>query len=186
MRITGGTLGGRIINVPKKGVRPTQERVREAVFSSLAGGIEGARVLDLFAGSGALGLEAWSRGAGHVCWVEQDARTFQMLKANVRTLCGAEAADHCMRADVMVYLRRCRNTYDFILADPPYEGHTLNFDTYQFLESIATQGCLKLEGCLILEQRASQAVSEHPSWVIAKSKSYGDTRVLYYALNPEP
>ena len=177
-------MGGRIIKVPRSGVRPTQERVREAVFSSLAEGIEGARVLDLFAGSGALGIEAWSRGAGHVCWVEQDARTFQMLKSNVRALCGDEAAVHCVRAEAIAYLGRCRDTYDFILADPPYAGHTSVFDTYQFLEAIAKQGCLKLEGCLILEQRASQTVTEHPGWVVAKSKTYGDTRVLYYSLKP--
>jgi 16S rRNA (guanine(966)-N(2))-methyltransferase RsmD len=89
MRVTGGTLGGRLLKVPKgDAVRPTQDMVRQALFSSFATLVPGSRFLDLFAGSGAVGLEAWSRGAAYVCWVESDPRAFRVLKENVETLCG--------------------------------------------------------------------------------------------------
>ncbi len=186
MRVTGGTLGGRTIRVPRGGVRPTQERVREAVFSSIGADMVGSRVLDLFAGSGALGLEAWSRGAEYVCWVEQDGRVYQNLKANVQALCEEEAARGCVRADVFAFLKRCRDAYDFILADPPYDGHTEPFRSDRFLEMISCGECLRPGGQLILEQRSSCPITEHPDWLIAKDKTYGETRILFYVQNLKP
>ena len=92
MRITGGELGGRRLEVSPT-IRPTQDMVRQAIFSALAAVVPGARVLDLFAGSGSLGLEAWSRGAGSVCWVEGDGRTLALLKKNVELLTGPLGRD---------------------------------------------------------------------------------------------
>ena len=92
MRITGGELGGRRLEVSPT-IRPTQDMVRQAVFSVLAARVPEARVLDLFAGSGSLGLEAWSRGAASVCWVEGDGKTCAILKKNVETLAGAPGRD---------------------------------------------------------------------------------------------
>ena len=186
MRITGGELKGRQIKTPRGGVRPTQERVREALFSSIGPALEGKRILDLYAGTGALGLEAWSRGAGEVTWVENDARTWQVLKSNVSDLCGASVARGCVRADAFRFLARCAEPHDFILADPPYEGHTDAVQTTKLLEQIYERNCLQPDGGVIVEQRASQAVMEHPAWQILKDKKYGDTRILFYVLNPEP
>lgn len=183
IRITGGALGGRTVRVSRAGVRPTQERVREAVFSSIGAAITGRRVLDLFAGAGALGLEAWSRGAEQVCWVEQDGSVYQQLKANVRALCGEDAARGCIRADAFAFIKRCREAYDFILADPPYAEHSGSFKCDRFLEMIFHGGCLCPGGRLILEQRSSCPITEHPDWTIAKNKIYGETRILFYALN---
>ena len=105
MRITSGHLKGRTIRVPAAGVRPSQDRLRESLFSSLGGRLDGWRVLDLFAGSGALGLEAWSRGAHEVVWIESHPRTFAVLRENVRALClpEAETTRHarCVRGDAM-------------------------------------------------------------------------------------
>ena len=86
MRITSGILGGRTFKVPKVGVRPTTERTREAVFSSIAAVVPGARVLDLFAGAGGLGLEAWSRGAAHVTAVENVSQHWKNLQKNFQNL----------------------------------------------------------------------------------------------------
>src|SRR5437868_14910167 len=93
-RIVAGVAGGRRLVVPPRGTRPTSERVREALFSALdaAVGLAGARVLDLFAGSGALGLEALSRGAAHALFVESDRRAADVLRRNARTLGLAGAA----------------------------------------------------------------------------------------------
>ena len=107
MRITSGIFGGRTIKVPP-GIRPTQDKVRQALFSSLGERIGGARVLDLFAGSGALGLEAWSRGAESVCFVESDARVFPILKENIKTLCGEQPALSAIRSDAIRFLESGR------------------------------------------------------------------------------
>ena len=122
MRIVAGEWRGRRIAAPKTGlVRPTADRVREAWMSIVQGAIPGARALDLFAGSGALGLEALSRGAAFVDFVEEDARTIRALQANIAAL---GAADRCAvhRGDALPFARRLhdRAPYDLCFADPPY------------------------------------------------------------------
>jgi len=117
-------------------IRPTQEKVRQALFSALGEKIEGCRFLDLFAGTGAVGLEAWSRGASSVCWVEIDARVFSVLRRNVLHLCvsqgdanGNEAGassikTRTVRADAVKFLSKTGREsalYDVIFADPPYD-----------------------------------------------------------------
>ncbi len=189
MRITGGQFSGRVIRTPKQGVRPTQERVREALFSSLGASLVGARVLDCFAGTGALGLEAWSRGAAQVEWVESDARTFVQLKANVTTLCGAAAARNCHRADVMTYLKRCADPetgtrgYDFILADPPYATHTRAFDWNHFLHLVDTGAWLKPDGAVLIEERAGSCWTAAAPWLTRRDRVYGHTRLRWLVLS---
>jgi 16S rRNA (guanine966-N2)-methyltransferase len=121
MRIIAGEWRGRRIRAPAGSlVRPTSDRVREAWMSSMAPRIPRARVVDLFAGSGALGLEALSRGAGEVVFVEQDRGVLEILRANVASL-GAE--DRCMivRDDAFRFLRTSKlPPFDLALADPPY------------------------------------------------------------------
>ena len=121
MRVTGGELRGREVAVPAgRAVRPTQDRVRQALFSALATRIAGSQFLDLFAGSGAVGLEAWSRGAAGVVWVEQNPRVLRVLQANIGALC-APAGVACgtaraVRSDVLGFLERpgehgCRRSW---------------------------------------------------------------------------
>jgi len=183
MRITGGVLGGRVLKVPPKGVRPTQERVREAVFSMLGEAVVDAKIWDLFAGSGAMGMEAWSRGAAVVRWVESDPRTHQQLKRNVQALCGEEAAQQCVCADVFSFLSRVsrRETVDFILADPPYDRHSGSASQAALLLPALAEAGLPGRGAhLLLEQHMAQPIGEHPAWALRKNKKYGDTRVLLY------
>ena len=123
MRIVAGTYGGRRLTAPPgRATRPTSDRVREALFSIL-GPLDGSRALDLYAGSGALGIEALSRGAASAVFVERDERAAGVLRANLDALglLGGEA--EVRRADVLAALRDARErgeTYDLVLCDPPY------------------------------------------------------------------
>jgi 16S rRNA (guanine966-N2)-methyltransferase len=119
MRIVAGTLGGRRISAPPgRDTRPTSDRVREALFSILGARVEGARVLDLFAGSGALGIEALSRGAASATFVEHSATALRTLRANLAEL-GLEAPVH--RVDALKWLRSAEDLYDLVFLDPPYD-----------------------------------------------------------------
>ncbi len=192
IRITGGSLGRRLIRVPKAGVRPTQDRVRAALFSSLADMVIGARVLDLFAGSGALGLEAYSRGAASVCWVESDRRVLAVLQDNIRQLCGAYDAagsghgDPSLRsapetrvveADALDFLRQAPEgkPFDIIIADPPYDrtGAWLK----NILRALAAGCTLNCSGLFIVELSSQCPVVPLMGWQLLKTREYGETRV---------
>ncbi len=121
MRIVAGEFGGRRLVVPRDGrVRPTADRVREAWMSILAPELEGARVLDLFAGSGALGLEALSRGAAHATFVELAPASLEALRANIASL-GAGDRAAVRRGDALRFVQGLEaGAYDVAFADPPY------------------------------------------------------------------
>jgi 16S rRNA (guanine966-N2)-methyltransferase len=123
MRVIAGRLGGRRLKAPRgRGTRPTSERVREALFAML-GDVEQARVLDLFAGTGALGIEALSRGAARVVFVERDAAAVAALRENLAALEIAGDAAEVRRVDALAALRsarRAKETYDLLFIDPPY------------------------------------------------------------------
>lgn len=123
MRVIAGRLGGRRLRAPRgRSTRPTSDRVREALFSML-GGVEGARVLDLFAGTGALGIEALSRGAQRAVFVERDTAAAGILASNLRALELPSESAEVRRADALVALRdasAARETYDLVFIDPPY------------------------------------------------------------------
>ena len=126
MRVVAGRYGGRRLTAPPgQGTRPTSDRVREALFSILgaADAVDGARVLDLYAGSGALGIEALSRGADGAVFVERDARAADVLRGNLEALGITAEQAELRRADVPAALRDARTrgeTYDLALCDPPY------------------------------------------------------------------
>src|SRR6185295_18675776 len=123
MRVVGGTAGGRRLHAPAgRALRPTSERVREAVFSSLEsmGGLDGAAVLDLFAGTGALGIEALSRGASHAVFVDADSDALAAVRSNLEAT-GLTGSGHVVRSDVVKFLERQNDVFDVAFADPPYE-----------------------------------------------------------------
>lgn len=178
MRITGGTLSRREIRVPK-GIRPTQDKVRAALFNSLGEFVVGARVLELFAGSGALGIEAWSRGADLVCWIESNRNVFRTLQDNVRALCAGEGGrTECRLADVAVFLRKgwTGEPFTLILCDPPYGEGWLE----RILPAVEEGGTLACGGLLVFEQGAMEPVIERPGWGMLREKRYGDTRLVMY------
>jgi 16S rRNA (guanine966-N2)-methyltransferase len=186
LRITGGELGGRHLRVPPgEGVRPTQDRVREALFSALQPVIRGAAFLDLFAGSGAVGLEAWSRGAGRVGWVEQDRRVFATLKANVEALLGEAATADCRCQDVFTFCRGWRGErgFDMIFADPPYalRGAGAGLAGKLLGELAADRHPLVAPGALlVLEQGAREPVAAAAGWEFLREREYGRTCLRTY------
>ena len=124
MRVIAGSLGGRRLKAPSgRRTRPTSDRVREALFAML-GGVSGARVLDLFAGTGALGIEALSRGAEHAVFVEREADAMRVLRENLRALGLSPAVAEVRPAEALKALQSARErkeTYDLLFIDPPYD-----------------------------------------------------------------
>jgi 16S rRNA (guanine966-N2)-methyltransferase len=183
MRVTGGILRGRAMEVPKTEVRPTQDKVRAALFSALAAKIPGARVLDLFAGSGAMGIEAWSRGAAYVCWVERSPRVFAVLHRNVGALCrGGEAQVLVLCDDAVDAIRQGKvgGSFDLITADPPYDRGNRWGWFEKTLQAVAQSHMLAPQGVLAYEMSADEGWGPPPEpWVVVRDKRYGGTRLLF-------
>lgn len=182
-------MRGRILKVPRgETVRPTQDMVRQALFSSLAARIPGCRFLDLFAGSGAVGLEAWSRGAAVVGWVEGDGRVFRVLQENIRILCGNEAGRtedqewRAVRGDVFHHLRglRAGGPYDIVFADPPYDRTGAERWAYRLLDELSSGEMLAADGVFVMEQARDEAEAAHPAWETVTTRTYGGTRLTVY------
>ncbi|MBN1557673.1 MAG: RsmD family RNA methyltransferase [Lentisphaerae bacterium] len=190
MRITGGTLRGRRLVVPRCGVRPTQDRLREALFSIIGARVEGARVLDLFAGTGALGLEAWSRGAARVCWVERAPRVADVLRRNVRSLAPQAGCVRVMDIRRAGGRGRLDGPYDLVFADPPYEpagtraqggdGAAVAWARF-LLDWLARADIVEAGGWFVLEERAGGVESDAalPLRRVG-SRTYGDSRVTFF------
>lgn len=172
MRVVAGELGGRRLVTPD-GVdtRPTSERVREAIFNSLfsLGAIEGARVLDLFAGSGALGIEALSRGADHATFVEQDRAALEALRENITTLeLGSQSS--VIAGDGLRHLSAAAD-YDLVLLDPPY-----GFDGWSELLGAFVSATVVIE--------SDREVDPPEGWVVHRVKRYGGTVVTLATAGP--
>ena len=187
MRVSGGVLGGRRIETPKGvRVRPTQDRVRQALFSSLAARVPAGRFLDLFAGSGAVGIEAWSRGAAHVTWVERDPRTAGILRRNVDALCrpaaGATGGTTVVVADALRWLARAVDgrAFDFVFVDPPYDRERREAWSLRLAAAIEAGGWLATAGLFILEQAADVAEATPPGWTLAAERRYGEARLWVF------
>lgn len=185
MRIISGTAGGIPIQVPKTLLRPTADRVREAVFSMLGDRTEGARVLDLFAGSGSYGLECLSRGAAGCVFVESDRAAGPVIAANLKkaSLAGGTVAS----APVESWLRNQSGTFDLIFADPPFlkQKGDRDWDAL-LLASAELQGMLAPGGVFVLESFAKAAHPPPPGspWSCAVERRYGDVVVRLFFLNP--
>jgi 16S rRNA (guanine966-N2)-methyltransferase len=176
IRIIGGRWRGRKLPVPsQEGLRPTPDRVRETLFNWLAPVIEGARCLDLFSGTGALCLEALSRGASSVVMVERGAHVAQQLRQNVATLGTSDA--QVVETDAMDYLRGRVEPFDIIFLDPPFASDLIA----RGAELIDTRGWLKPGGWLYVEAPSHVEPLPVPAnWAVAKSKSAG--QVGYHLL----
>ncbi len=187
MRITGGQYRGRNLRAPKSGVRPTQDMVRQAVFNILMARIEGARVLDLYAGSGAVGLEAISRGASDVTWVERDRKTLAILRANAELV--DSGPSRIITDDVVRFLRRAagRTPYDIIYADPPYaDARAGDPDPLpELLQLIQAGEILSKDGIFVYESAGGRRASETElpeGWQTIVDREYGRTRVRGFGL----
>lgn len=185
MRITGGKLCGRkVATPPGDAVRPTQDRVREALFNMLAPTIGDATFIDLFAGSGAVGLEAYSRGAAMVTWVEQAPRHVALIKKNIAQLLPQEEQGtlEVVTGEVQRWLRSAgrQRCADIIFADPPYAPERApDFDA--LMQQIAQNAVLKPRGLLIAEM-PDIIVEAPPAWQVLRERTYGRTRLAIYQL----
>ena len=178
MRISGGEWGGRPLKPPPRGTRPTSEKVREAVFSSLAKRIPDSSFLDLFAGSGAMGLEAASRGAKKVVMVENNRKASALIRENMGNL-GAPATVECASTDGMAYVQRGGARFDLIFADPPYEWGS-NSWREKLMQAIAWNRMLNRDGLFVAEMQSNVQEREVPGWERVRVKAYGGTRLEYW------
>lgn len=170
MRIVGGEWSGRRISAPTgRATRPTTDRVREAWMSAIQPEIGGARVLDLFAGSGALGLEALSRGAAHVTFVESAPAALRVLRKNLAQLQASEGRYQITGRDVMRYLGEMEGRADIALADPPYAA---NIASGLLKRWLAQPFC----DLLCLEHDPSEALPADPVW----TRRYGDSALSFF------
>jgi 16S rRNA (guanine966-N2)-methyltransferase len=180
-RIIAGAAGGRRLTVPPKGTRPTSDRVREALFSALENdpGLDGAAVLDLCAGSGALGLEALSRGAEHALFVESDKRAAAVLRRNVAAVGLPGAVVRAAPAGTVLGATADR-AYDVLLVDPPYD--VPDAEVACWLSAAATHGWLAEDITVVVERAARGGSFPWPEPLRGvRERRYGDT-ALHVAL----
>jgi 16S rRNA (guanine966-N2)-methyltransferase len=168
MRVVGGVAGGRRLHAPPgRSLRPTSERVREALFSSLEsqGVLDGAVVVDLFAGTGALGIEALSRGASHAVFVDSDPASIATVHANLEAT-GLAGAGRVVQSDVARFLAGEHEPFDVAFADPPYE--------FQAWGEVLAQ----LDARTIVFE-SDRELELGAAWRTTKLKRYGDTVVTW-------
>lgn len=183
MRVIAGRAGGIRLSVPKMRVRPTMDRVKAAIFSSLGDEVVGARVLDLFAGTGALGIEALSRGAGSALFVDQEKQSIATIEENLKR---AKVSGRVRQQDVFEFLKRADLAMKFkiIFADPPYE-QTKSGE--RFTEKLLTDEdlpkLLEPGGTFVLEKRPGEKLPETSQWQVVRQKTYGATEVLFLSPN---
>lgn len=179
LRLTGGNYGGRRLYVPETGVRPATNRVREAVFSTLLTffdkGVKGCSVLDLFAGTGSLGIEALSRGAEMVTFVDVKRESIRAIDKNLRIL-GLSA--EVVQSDVRTYLKRKKNIdYDLIFMDPPYRYR----DCSHIVSLVKTSSLRQNETILVYERAYEKDPPDlEENALLLKRKKYGQTELLYF------
>ena len=183
MRITGGEFGGRNLKVPKSdAIRPTQDRVREAVFNIIQFEVAGSDFLDLFAGSGAVGLEALSRGAKSVTFVEANRRHLSVLDENLATILGrtGDGRRETVAADAYRWISTYSGPgFSIGFADPPYAlGEEKGYA--QVLATLAERGVIRPGGLFIAEMTAVQKAEETPGWELVRDRTYGKTRICMW------
>ncbi len=182
MRVIGGICRGKRLFVPKGGrARPTSDRIREALFNILQD-VRGYAFLDLYAGSGAVGIEALSRGAARAVFVEQDPRMAESIRRNIRE-CGFDDASEILEADARTGIRmlsRRGERFHLVFADPPYAGSHVG----DILKETAEWPLLEQEGMLVIQHsiREEQAAGGMKNWRCSDARRYGDTSISFYEL----
>jgi 16S rRNA (guanine966-N2)-methyltransferase len=178
LRIIGGEWRGRRLRfTPAEGLRPTSDRTRETLFNWLAPIIRGAVCLDLFAGSGALGLEALSRGAAHCDFVEPSRETLAGIRGHLGLL-QATGRGHCHQRTAEAFLSQADTRYDLVFIDPPF-GHAMASTACR---QLAASGLLNAQAMVYVETAASEPVPEVPAdWLVHREKTAGGVAYRLYA-----
>ncbi len=183
-RIIAGAIGSLQLKPAAKATRPTSDRVKESLFAKLdaMGVIEGAKVLDLFAGTGALGLESASRGAESVTLIERDRKAFELLKLNVQSAAAAlgkqgfDCKIKTQNLEAMKYLKGASVKFDLVFIDPPYEFS--NSDLEGLLELLAAS--VSDDGLVVVERSSRSEAVDCDVFELQSTKTYGDTAVWIY------
>jgi 16S rRNA (guanine(966)-N(2))-methyltransferase RsmD len=185
VRVIAGTAKGRRLAVPRlRGLRPTGDRARESLFNVLAPRLTGCSFLDVFAGSGAVGIEALSRGAASAIFVERDARAAATLADNL-ALCGFGDAAQIIRAPWRAAMRRLgqRGTcFDVAFFDPPYDWA----QTHTLLEELAAGSLLTGEGIVVVEHRTGSPPQATTGWQSLRVLQAGDTSFSFFGILTDP
>ena len=185
MRIIGGTSAGATLKVPKGlGVRPTPDKVRLAIFNSIAGFTGGARVLEVFAGTGALGLECLSRGAESATFVELSARHARIMQANAKSIGIPPGQARFITEDAFAALGQLRGNgagFDLIVADPPYGDKNVRKRSESFAQRMLDDenlpALLEPGGLFVLGHTKRDTLEIPGPWVLKKTLKHGDTLI---------
>ena len=180
MRVIAGSCKGRRLSPPRwEGLRPTSDRLRETLYGILGDGVVGRRVLDGCAGTGAVGIEALSRGATHVVFVDQDPRAVALIRRNVAT-CGLTDRCAIVRGTLPGALGRLgRSRFDLVLLDPPYGGKGIGAIL------TATAGYLETGGLVVLERARRQDLVGSSGLEVLRSVRAGDSVLDFYTHSAE-
>jgi len=179
LRVISGTAGGLHLKSPKRhALRPTQDRIRQVIFSSLAESIPGARVLDLYAGTGSFGIEALSRGATAATFIERDKEAVQCIRDN---LAHCHLRGDVRQADVATFLAKPpAERYDIVFADPPYVKSIGDLDHDPLLMELIP--FLVPDGLFIWEHYAGQRLLSAGPWEMIRHRDYGETGLTFLRL----
>lgn len=185
MRVIAGTQKGRRLHGPKgPGLRPTADRVKEALFSILGSRVAGARVLDLYAGTGAIGIEALSRGAHSVTFVEPDPAALRVLRSNL-VHCGIEASADIQACTAETFLRRSTDAdahYDIVFADPPYQTE----HNAGLWSALADTTAITSDTLVVLEHSSKLAVPQANVHLrLLRQYRYGDTTLSVFGMTAQ-
>lgn len=177
MRVITGKARGTVLKTPEGlQTRPTSDRVKEALFSIIQFDVPGARVLDLFGGTGQLGIEAISRGAKSAVFVDAGEKACALIKENLRR-CHMEGEGQVIRSDYMTYLSRCRDKFNIVFLDPPYAEVFLE----NSLKMLAEIDILESDAIIVAERPVEKELSvEIPGFTRSKDYKYGKTLLTLY------
>lgn len=172
MRVDSGKFKGRrLLENKYDHIRPTTDKVKQALFVKLQFFVPGKKVLDLFCGTGAMGIEAISRGAEKVVFVDKDIRSVQMTKDNLKNLGISEKVNKC---DAMIFLEKCQEQFDLIILDPPYKSGLYE----KILNKINEKQLLSQEGIIVCEH-ASEDIFDFEKFSVFDEKKYGNITLTY-------
>ncbi len=174
MRVISGSARGKHLGeLEGMETRPTTDRVKEGIFNALQFHIAGARVLDLFAGTGQLGIECLSRGAASAVFTDSRRDAVTLIRRNL-TMTRLQDRGQVLQTDALQYLSTCQQQFDLIFLDPPYDTNLLE----NALEKLATIDILSKDGIIICESRANRVFPlENPHWHLLKEYRYGKIKV---------
>lgn len=187
MRVIAGRAKGTRLKVPKRVTRPSTDRLREALFSILSWRVPEAQVLDLFAGSGALGIEALSRGAARGVFVESNWNAGKVIEENLAKagLRGEAGAATVLSRDVFEVLPTLASTFDLVFADPPYASTGEDDLAMRLLQEASLPSRVRAEGLLVLEVESGREAPVAAPWKLLDSRKYGSSAILFYGLGEE-